>query len=470
MQCIAQGERNNWYFGDSIGITFNTGYPVLLNNIIAKSYEASSSISTKNGAIIFYGTSYLSNTGGSITQAFNSVNSTMLNSFGINTNASITQGQIIISNPNDSNNFFLFTLDAHQGIGIIAYYSTIDITLDSGRGAIVQKNILLCDTPLCEKMTAVKHANGRDWWLLTHEFNTNNFFEYLITPAGISGPTVISAGSCIGCNSGFDYGQMIFNKDGDKLCSSSYNGILDLFDFDRCSGNITLNQSLGIPYNGIFGWTTFYGCSFSEDGQVLYASRFDTLWQYNLNASNIKSSRLMLMYVNYSEYIILQHLIGPNNKIYITTARNNGSSDSLDYKLSVINYPDSVGLACDIQPHSIWLGGHRARGGLPNLPHYELGALAGSACDTLTGIKELGTQSNTLLVYPNPASKQLAISNRQLAIGKVVTVTVYDVLGKVQLQQKITTNTIDVSTLAAGIYMLQVLQGDKVFYGRFVKE
>jgi hypothetical protein len=173
-----------------------------------------------------------------------------------------------------------------------------------------------------------------------------------------------------------------------------------------------------------------------------------------------------------AQYWIGQHLLGPDNKIYITTDANSGSNVSLDYKLSVINYPDSVGYACDIRLHSIGLGGHRARGGLPNLPHYELGPLVGSACDTLTGIAQLDKGKGGLKVYPNPASKQLTISHSHLAIGQPVTVTVYDVMGKQQLQvQTKMSNSLNVAvgSLVSGIYFVEVKQGNMVVNAKFVK-
>lgn len=44
-----------------------------------------------------------------------------------------------------------------------------------------------------EKLQAVKHANGRDWWLLTRnridtDLNASAFVRFLITPDGISEP------------------------------------------------------------------------------------------------------------------------------------------------------------------------------------------------------------------------------------------------------------------------------------------
>ncbi|MBK8873341.1 MAG: hypothetical protein IPN13_05230 [Bacteroidetes bacterium] len=57
--------------------------------------------------------------------------------------------------------------------------------------------------------------------------------------------------------------------------------------------------------------------------------------------------------------------------------------------LSVINYPDSLGSACNYTPYSFYLGGTRTHYGLPNNPDYDLPAHAGSPCDTLVSQNEL---------------------------------------------------------------------------------
>jgi hypothetical protein len=80
---------------------------------------------------------------------------------------------------------------------------------------------------------------------------------------------------------------------------------------------------------------------------------------------------------------------------------------------------------------------------------------------------------NELRVYPNPAFNQLAISSEQFANGQEVTVTIYDMLGKVQLQETIVPHgdfNVDVNGLPSGLYMLQLKQEDRLFTGRFVKE
>jgi len=59
--------------------------------------------------------------------------------------------------------------------------------------------------------------------------------------------------------------------------------------------------------------------------------------------------------------------------------------------LSVINSPDSLGVACNFQPYSFNLGGKRSYFGLPNNPNYDMPPDSGSICDTLSsvGISEI---------------------------------------------------------------------------------
>lgn len=47
-----------------------------------------------------------------------------------------------------------------------------------------------------------------------------------------------------------------------------------------------------------------------------------------------------------------------------------------------MHYPDEEGIACDVRQHSLLMPTMFARG-IPNFPHYRLGPLDGSSCDTL---------------------------------------------------------------------------------------
>ncbi|MBL0341081.1 MAG: hypothetical protein IPP71_09230 [Bacteroidetes bacterium] len=50
------------------------------------------------------------------------------------------------------------------------------------------------------------------------------------------------------------------------------------------------------------------------------------------------------------------------------------------WNLSVINYPDSAGSACDFSPLVFTWEEMETYWGLPNNPEYDLGALDGSPC------------------------------------------------------------------------------------------
>ena len=76
--------------------------------------------------------------------------------------------------------------------------------------------------------------------------------------------------------------------------------------------------------------------------------------------------------------------------------------------LSVINYPNLASLSCDVDTLTIPLGGRRVTGGLPNMVNYNLRALEGSPCDTITAINEIKLEGE-IQIYPNPASAFIEI-------------------------------------------------------------
>ena len=106
-----------------------------------------------------------------------------------------------------------------------------------GLGEVVNKNIQIGTDSLCGAMTAVKHGNGRDWWLLIKGYSASGdstFYEYLITPDTIL-QTVIN----IGGSSWTSLGNLCFNKEGNKIAFVSFAGLIETFDFDRCTGVVS---------------------------------------------------------------------------------------------------------------------------------------------------------------------------------------------------------------------------------------
>ncbi|MBL0070648.1 MAG: T9SS type A sorting domain-containing protein [Bacteroidetes bacterium] len=145
--------------------------------------------------------------------------------------------------------------------------------------------------------------------------------------------------------------------------------------------------------------------------------------------------------------------------------------------LSVINSPDSPGVACDFQPWSFYLGGKRTYWGLPNNPDYDLPALAGSPCDTLVGIGDVPVQEQqpNLYVYYSPQWQTAFINANQLK-GTSGKLQVFDVIGNLVFEENTKfnppyyTKNLNLTSLAKGMYVVTLEAGGQRLVKKFVVE
>ncbi len=494
MVCAFQTELvaqrgNIWCFGDSSGINFNSIPPTTLISSV-KSRGSCSSISNSLGQLLFYycydPNSILTgqnpyNNGG----IYSKDHQIMQNGDTIITGAWYSEG-VIIPNPNAFNEYYLFTIGVTGNYGL--YYSTIDIDQNNGLGAVTQKNIQLNSMKADDGLTAVKHGNGRDWWVFFRKASlstsaSNTFYKYLITPSGITGPDTQSIGALTYINS-YRY---FFSNDGSKLGCVGYRGLIETYDFNRCTGilsnNRTIRQDL-LTGQLPGGWSG----EFSNDKSKLYVSDHGIdsyLLQFNLLDSFPLSTVDTIAHLNYPQYTGGMLKLAPDNKIYWSCAWINGSSFSYPYAdtsynvyntyLSVINKPDSLGGSCDFQPYSFYLGGGRTYVGLPNNPNYDLGPLAGSICDTLSvGLNEIPVYKNNLAVYYD-AGWQMAFVNAKGLKGKNAVLKLFNLNGQLITSLKgnssgeYFTADVNMQGLTNGMYIFQLSTDREVLTGKVIK-
>jgi len=74
----------------------------------------------------------------------------------------------------------------------------------------------------------------------------------------------------------------------------------------------------------------------------------------------------------------------------------------------------------------------------------------------------------TLSIYPNPAENIINISSPVSLNGKIV--TVFDINGKKVLNSKLETNTLDVSKLQTGFYILRLESEGRVINRKFIRQ
>ena len=99
----------------------------------------------------------------------------MANGTGLLGNNQSTQSAFIIPLPGSTNIYYIFTVAACGGPDGFRY-SIVDMNYNGGLGAVLAKNIPLL-TPVCEKITAIRHANNKFIWIMVHLFNSMHFIH-----------------------------------------------------------------------------------------------------------------------------------------------------------------------------------------------------------------------------------------------------------------------------------------------------
>jgi hypothetical protein len=395
---------------------------------------------------------------------------------------------LVIPDPGNFSKYYIF----QNNIGLGAtqpglYYSIVDLSFNNGNGKIISKNNIITNSTTAEPLTAVKHGNGRDWWVLFRYYATTNIDNtinsLLVSPTGIG--LVLSQNIASFFRGGI--GRFVFNSDGNKLLSIGGNYLINAINFDRCSGLLS-NENIISPGLPDFVYPYLASGAFSPNGDIIYLCEYDTantftsyLCQYDLTASNILGSRLTLdtltrSYSNGSDFTDIK--LAPDGKIYITSGPDCYGlcfpyPDSLhtpntDY-LSVINNPDSAGFACNYQRLGYYLGGKRTYQGLPNNPNYELGRLISSPCDSLTALLE--NKKLLYSVYPNPANNQITFSSAgasyspsQLDVFNLVGERIYTAVMPARTQHY----NVPVLNWQPGLYFYKISNESSVSSGKFV--
>src|SRR5690606_32139098 len=79
------------------------------------------------------------------------------------------------------------------------FYSLIDMEANGGLGTVLEKNQVLLEADVALGMhTAIKHGNGRDWWIITCDAYSKEYYLFLLSPSGIELASTQDFGSTSG--------------------------------------------------------------------------------------------------------------------------------------------------------------------------------------------------------------------------------------------------------------------------------
>lgn len=226
---------------------------------------------------------------------------------------------------------------------------------------------------------AVRHANGKDWWISVNDIFLNAIHLFLLTEDSIKKISTISLNEDLPNSS---FGQSVYSPNGDMFATIHVLNRIEniygihLYSFDRCVGHYEK-----IMVDSIKGFGIGLGTAFSLKQNYLYVSNDELVYQYDLKDDNIKDTRRVVQTYNGMVYNELwpstlgNMWLAPDGKIYIASGSNSGKY------LHVINNPELKGNQSNVVQGLIETN-TRIGHGLPNTPNFRLGPIDGSPCDT----------------------------------------------------------------------------------------
>lgn len=445
------------------GLRFQNGEPLVQQTPLAFNFESSSAVATNlEGNLLFYSNGC---------EVANRNHEVMPNGFGLNPGDIsdqvcpwkgyiVSQGAMALPMPGDSLRYCILHIGAAYDparklrLGPL-YYSVIDMSLQNGMGDVASKNNVLLDADL-GSFTAIRHGNGRDWWVLVPASGNLKWHTFLLSPQGFEEMPMqmvsLSDGTCE------HHGQTSASLDGSKIANWG-DCKVTVLGFDRCFGFFSEPIELNAPAH----WFAGGGLSFSPTGRYLYATSHNVLFRADLEANTPKLDTMRFSYGQGSYDVpgnTFHYLVnGPDEKIY-------GNVPSRARYFHVLKNPDGAGIAnINFAPQDIQLPVTNVRT-LPHFPNYRLYDLPNSPCDTLgintpvSATELVVTGMNNLKLFPNPATDHLEVLFPE-AWSDAIRLEIFATGGEHYLTQKIVPGnrsyTIATSGLPNGLYFCRVV-------------
>jgi len=351
--------NQNWIFGTHAGLDFSSNPLTATSDSAISTKEGCASISDSNGNLLFY-------TDGQKVWDGNHG----LQVSGLQGNSSSTQSAIIVPNPGNSHEYYIFTTDGSSTTAQANDFNGVKININTWVNTSLGSLMTLpsnTDFSPAEKLTAVQHKNCNDFWVITilqqganSTLNGPGFFRvFLVNSSGVS----YVGDSAMGLNINIsELGYLKGSPDGQSLAISNgtENQVL-VYPFDHATGIININGLRRANAN-----RSIYGVEFSPDSKLLY---FGTLvrspsqgeiYQVDLASGPLSPIQVGSIPSAGGDYSIGALQLAPDGLIYI--AKDNST------KLAAILSPSTLGAGCAVTDNHITLpNGATCELGLPNL-------------------------------------------------------------------------------------------------------
>ncbi len=355
--CAVAQQSNYWYWGNGDGLDFtDPNNPTIIQDgheMPITHLEGTAVIGDAGGEVKYY-------TDG--VSVWNGDDDLLPNGTGLLGGVSCTQSAIIVPNPANDFQYYLFTTNDLTGVPLTEdtrglHYSIINDTLNNFNGDIEpdNKNVMLADS-VTEKLTYAFHADKQTYWVASRTFGGFNL--YRVGPEGLDTVPVFSPSPIeltetdVGITS--DFGEMKFSVDGTRF-ASSFNDFtadtsgVEIYEFDAESGQLSNPRIVGFEKSDLIT-PLAYGIEFSPSGRYLYYTEFDlsnelNLYQLDVCIDSIQvadSLKTAIHTISASATIITDNIgqmkLGPDGRIYVKKIVDDGTN-----YVEVIDNPEAPG-------------------------------------------------------------------------------------------------------------------------------
>ncbi len=309
-----------------------------------------------------------------------------------------------IAAPGDENRIYFFNSPINNDLSeyMDSYYSIIK------KDSMGKYHLLNPEDPIFYTKTKnhlmpmfIRHANGRDWWIICLGLSGKIRF-YLLDPTGVhyshkQSVNVVTSGEKILKGSGGNFQlnstMLSYFVSGAASDTETYPENLVMMKFNRCTGMFYdfINQAIhkdSLPTRRITENTTIpiplRSTATSPDGRYLFVTSAFDLYQFDLSKPNWYETRKNIYSVpdsirgqNNSGFAIYSMVYGQDGRLYIPHTAS-------DRWISVINKPYRRGKAAEFKFKAIRLPENMLYVcTTPSTVDFNMGSVDGSPCDTL---------------------------------------------------------------------------------------
>lgn len=264
---------------------------------------------------------------------------------------------------------------------VYLYIYKIDSRLNNNTGGVFDIDTLVfqTDTFAWSRLNAVRHANGKDWWIICHGSYNNTYHTFLYSDHFVQSDKQV-IGKKMGARDD-SRSNICFSLDGNKMAMYTLDGYVyfdppsgnqyfqdttkgyELFDFDRCTGKLSNYVYIDLKTNTVakdWGRST---CAFSPNGENLYITTGFALFEYN-----IKSAQLYKVWDTiYGNFVLNSIKLAVDKKLYLTYQ----NMDTTHF-MGIVEHPNAFGVSCGFQKAGYYLK-NNYENFLPNTTNYNLG-------------------------------------------------------------------------------------------------